>query len=162
MKSIDIEVIESCQTVMRPSRLVKADNRDYGAILAQVFLSHLHSDHITDLAPLYAVANGRQVPLEVWGPSGAVPATGTNATIEGLKAVSFPVDYEFEHPPHYVQPLMLRPQAQAKVVNGSKAFAYTSVVAWHTSQSGLSSSYRHNLVLLVQMSWSATVGLTKS
>lgn len=53
----------------------------------QVFLSHLHSDHITDLPPLYALAN-RQRPLEVWGPSGAIPATGTNATIEGLKAVS--------------------------------------------------------------------------
>lgn len=55
------------------------------ASVTKVFLSHLHSDHITDLPPLYALAN-RQQPLEVWGPSGAVPATGTNATIEGLKA----------------------------------------------------------------------------
>ena len=55
----------------------------------QVFLSHLHSDHITDLAPLFALANSRTSPLEVWGPSGAIPAAGTNATVEGLKAVSF-------------------------------------------------------------------------
>lgn len=56
------------------------------ATINKVFLSHLHSDHITDLAPLFAIANGRQSPLQVWGPSGAVPATGTNATVAGLQA----------------------------------------------------------------------------
>lgn len=53
----------------------------------QVFLSHLHSDHITDLPPLFAIASGRTSPLQVWGPSGATAATGTNATVAGLKAV---------------------------------------------------------------------------
>lgn len=45
----------------------------------------MNADHVTDLAPLYAIANGRQKPLEVWGPSGAVPATGTAALVKGLK-----------------------------------------------------------------------------
>ena len=56
-------------------------------IRMQVFLSHLHSDHITDLAPLFAIASGRTSPLQVWGPSGASVATGTNATVAGLRAV---------------------------------------------------------------------------
>ncbi|KAK9830412.1 hypothetical protein WJX72_011632 [[Myrmecia] bisecta] len=56
------------------------------ANVATVFLSHLHSDHITDLAPLYALASGRSGPLQVWGPSGASPDLGTNATVAGLKA----------------------------------------------------------------------------
>ncbi|DBA82164.1 TPA: hypothetical protein ACH3X1_007151 [Trebouxia sp. C0004] len=56
------------------------------ATINKVFLSHLHSDHITDLAPLYAIANGRTSPLQVWGPSGATAATGTNATVAGLRA----------------------------------------------------------------------------
>ncbi|KAL3162019.1 hypothetical protein ABBQ38_009090 [Trebouxia sp. C0009 RCD-2024] len=52
----------------------------------KVFLSHLHSDHITDLPPLFAIASGRTSPLQVWGPSGATAATGTSATIAGLRA----------------------------------------------------------------------------
>ncbi len=41
--------------------------------LTKVFLSHLHTDHFGDLAPLWAGGwtGGRTVPLEVWGPSGA-------------------------------------------------------------------------------------------
>ena len=53
----------------------------------QIFLTHLHSDHISDLPPLYAVGF-RKKPLEVWGPSGQYPNLGLNATLEGLKAVS--------------------------------------------------------------------------
>lgn len=60
----------------------------------QVFLSHLHSDHITDLPPLFAIASGRTSPLQVWGPSGATAATGTSATIAGLRAVgAFVIPY---------------------------------------------------------------------
>ena len=54
----------------------------------QVFLSHLHSDHITDLGPLFALANGRKQLLTIYGPSGAEPETGTAAVIDGLSRVS--------------------------------------------------------------------------
>ncbi|KAK9797411.1 hypothetical protein WJX73_007627 [Symbiochloris irregularis] len=50
-----------------------------------VFLSHLHSDHITDLAPLYALANNRTRPLRVYGPSGSDSESGTAAMIAGLR-----------------------------------------------------------------------------
>lgn len=54
--------------------------------ITKVFLTHLHSDHISDLPPLYAVGY-RTVPLEVWGPSGQHPKYGLNATLEGMKAI---------------------------------------------------------------------------
>ncbi|KAK9865908.1 hypothetical protein WJX84_000433 [Apatococcus fuscideae] len=50
----------------------------------KVFLTHLHTDHIDDLTGLYGLENNRPGPLQVWGPSGQVPAQGTNATIQGL------------------------------------------------------------------------------
>ncbi|KAK9797405.1 hypothetical protein WJX73_006256 [Symbiochloris irregularis] len=50
-----------------------------------VFLSHLHSDHVTDLGPLYALANGRTRPLTIYGPSGSAPQYGTAALVSGLK-----------------------------------------------------------------------------
>lgn len=53
----------------------------------QVFLSHLHSDHITDLGPLYALTNNRTRPLTIFGPSGEEPETGTAAMAEGLRQV---------------------------------------------------------------------------
>ena len=54
----------------------------------QVFLSHLHSDHIADLASLYVGAMfGRVVPWEVWGPSSEIPEVGTAAVIDGLRKV---------------------------------------------------------------------------
>ena len=47
--------------------------------LTKVFASHLHTDHVGDLAPLWAGGwtGGRTVPLEVWGPSGAREDMGT-------------------------------------------------------------------------------------
>ena len=54
-----------------------------------MFLSHLHSDHIADLASLYVGAMfGRVVPWEVWGPSSEIPEVGTAAVIDGLRKVS--------------------------------------------------------------------------
>ena len=56
------------------------------ATLTRVFLSHLHSDHIADLASLYVGAIfGRTEPWEVWGPSGERPDLGTSAAINGLR-----------------------------------------------------------------------------
>jgi ribonuclease BN (tRNA processing enzyme) len=58
-------------------------------VSAQVFLSHLHSDHHADLASLYVNAMfGRKVPLEIWGPSSEKPELGLAASIEGLRQVS--------------------------------------------------------------------------
>ena len=55
----------------------------------QVFLTHLHSDHIADLATFYVGAMfGRTQPWHVWGPSGENATTGTAHSIEGLRQVS--------------------------------------------------------------------------
>ncbi|DBA94973.1 TPA: hypothetical protein ACH3X1_002498 [Trebouxia sp. C0004] len=56
------------------------------AQLTKVFLTHLHSDHIADLATFYAGAMfGRTEPWEVWGPSSEQPHLGLNASIAGLR-----------------------------------------------------------------------------
>ena len=56
----------------------------------QVFLTHLHSDHIADLATFYVGAMfGRTEPWEVWGPSSEKPELGLNASIAGLRQVCF-------------------------------------------------------------------------
>ena len=49
-----------------------------------VFLSHLHSDHAGDFAPLYIGGwmNGRYTPLYIYGPSGPTPELGTKAFVE--------------------------------------------------------------------------------
>ncbi len=55
--------------------------------LDKVFIGHLHADHIGDLDALWigGVISNRQVPLRIWGPSGATPETGTAYMIEHLK-----------------------------------------------------------------------------
>lgn len=56
------------------------------AKLNKVFLTHLHSDHLADLATLYVAAKyGRTTPLEVWGPSGEAADMGTAAAVQGLR-----------------------------------------------------------------------------
>jgi ribonuclease Z len=48
-------------------------------MLTKLFASHLHTDHVGDLAALWAGGwtGGRTVPLEVWGPSGSREDMGT-------------------------------------------------------------------------------------
>lgn len=55
--------------------------------LDKVFIGHLHADHFGSLGELFIGGGimGRQVPLRVWGPSGAVPELGTAHAIEGMK-----------------------------------------------------------------------------
>ena len=52
--------------------------------LDKVFLSHLHTDHMGDIAPLWAGGwtSGRPNPLQVWGPSGETPEMGTAYAME--------------------------------------------------------------------------------
>ena len=54
--------------------------------LDKIFLSHLHTDHWGDLAPLWAGgwSAGRTEALKVWGPSGARPDMGTKYAVEHL------------------------------------------------------------------------------
>lgn len=53
-----------------------------------MFLSHLHSDHIADLASLYIGAMfGRTHAWEVFGPSGETEEVGTAEVIQGLRKV---------------------------------------------------------------------------
>ena len=49
--------------------------------LDKVFIGHLHTDHFGALPELYVggALMGRNQPLRVWGPSGAIPELGTAA-----------------------------------------------------------------------------------
>ena len=52
-----------------------------------IFLSHLHMDHIGELPYLWSFApfNGRAKPLHIIGPSGRTPDLGTKAMWEGMQ-----------------------------------------------------------------------------
>ena len=60
---------------------------DYGK-LDKVFASHLHSDHVGDVAALWIAGwiGGRYHPLHVYGPSGSSPELGTKAHIDHIRA----------------------------------------------------------------------------
>lgn len=55
--------------------------------LDKIFVSHLHTDHVGDLAALWTGGwvGGRHGPLHVWGPSGQTPDLGTKHFVETLK-----------------------------------------------------------------------------
>ncbi len=55
--------------------------------LDKVFASHLHTDHIGDLATLWVAGwiGGRYTPLHVWGPSGATPELGTASMVNHIE-----------------------------------------------------------------------------
>jgi ribonuclease Z len=55
--------------------------------LDKVFVSHLHADHVGDLASLWVGGwvGGRHGALRVWGPSGQSPELGTKHFAEKLK-----------------------------------------------------------------------------
>ncbi len=56
--------------------------------LDKVFASHLHSDHVGDVAALWIAGwlGGRYTPLHVYGPSGASPELGTKVHIDHIRA----------------------------------------------------------------------------
>jgi ribonuclease Z len=55
--------------------------------LDKVFVGHLHTDHFGALHDLFigGALMGRNVPLRVWGPSGAAPELGTAYALERMK-----------------------------------------------------------------------------
>lgn len=55
--------------------------------LNKVFIGHLHTDHFGALHDLFigGALMGRNVPLEVWGPSGATPELGTAYALDHLQ-----------------------------------------------------------------------------
>jgi ribonuclease Z len=60
-----------------------------------VFLSHLHSDHAGDFAPLYIGGwmNGRYTALNIYGPTGSRPELGTKAFVENqIKAWAWDIE----------------------------------------------------------------------
>lgn len=56
--------------------------------LDKVFASHLHTDHIGDIAALWVAGwlGGRYTPLQVYGPSGSEPALGIKSHIDHIRA----------------------------------------------------------------------------
>jgi len=73
-------------TVIRVAQM----GQGYFRRLDKVFITHLHSDHVTDLPDLYlsGPSLGRQGDLSVWGP------TGTAGLVEHLtKAFAWDLDY---------------------------------------------------------------------
>ena len=56
--------------------------------LDKVFASHLHTDHVGDIASLWVAGwlNGRYTPLHVYGPSGSKPELGAKAHIDHIRA----------------------------------------------------------------------------
>jgi ribonuclease Z len=57
--------------------------------LDKVSISHLHVDHIGDLDALFigGWVSNRVGPLQVWGPSGLRPETGTKYAIDRMREV---------------------------------------------------------------------------
>ena len=57
--------------------------------LDKVFIGHLHTDHFGALHDLFigGALMGRNVPLRVWGPSGAVPELGTAYALEKMQGM---------------------------------------------------------------------------
>ena len=55
--------------------------------LDKVFASHLHTDHVGDVAALWVAGwlSGRYTPLHVYGPSGASPEFGTKAHVDHVR-----------------------------------------------------------------------------
>ena len=55
--------------------------------LTKIFLSHLHSDHFGDFGVLWmgGWVSGRKVGVDIWGPTGKTPETGTAYAIEHYK-----------------------------------------------------------------------------
>jgi ribonuclease Z len=55
--------------------------------LDKVFIGHLHTDHFGALHDLFigGALMGRNVPLRVWGPSGATPELGTAYALDHMK-----------------------------------------------------------------------------
>lgn len=56
--------------------------------LDKIFASHLHSDHVGDVAALWISGwlGGRYTPLHVYGPSGSSPELGTKVHIDHIRA----------------------------------------------------------------------------
>ncbi len=54
--------------------------------LDKIFVGHLHTDHFGALHDLFigGALMGRNVPLRVWGPSGATPELGTAYALKGM------------------------------------------------------------------------------
>jgi ribonuclease Z len=55
--------------------------------LDKVFASHLHTDHVGDIAALWVAGwlNGRYTPLHVYGPSSSSPELGTKAHVDHIR-----------------------------------------------------------------------------
>jgi ribonuclease Z len=55
--------------------------------MTKIFYTHLHMDHTSDLAWIYAFgpASDRYTPLQLWGPSGTKPELGAKANLGAIK-----------------------------------------------------------------------------
>ncbi len=55
--------------------------------MTKIFFTHLHLDHTSDLAWMYAFgpASDRYTPLQLWGPSGTEPELGARANLGAIR-----------------------------------------------------------------------------
>ncbi len=69
----------------------------------KVFLTHLHADHVGDMATLlWSLAkSGRRDPIEVWGPAGEIPSLGARSYVNHLIAAhAWDTESMCGHPGH--------------------------------------------------------------
>jgi ribonuclease Z len=71
------------------------------ALINDIFISHLHSDHFADLPYSYPFTawSGRWQPLRVYGPSGRTPELGMKRMVEGMKIMNRWHEENFSHTP---------------------------------------------------------------
>ena len=112
--------------------------------LTKVFISHLHTDHWADLNALWAGGwtSGRPVPLEVWGPSGAVPEMGTAYAIDGfLRAFNWDYvtrAYKITPVPGEIKVTEFDYKAENAVVYAQNGIVVRSIPAIHTGDGPVS------------------------
>jgi len=71
------------------------------ALINDIFISHLHSDHYADLPYSYPFTawSGRWQPLRLYGPSGRTPELGMKRMVEGMKIMNRWHEENFNHTP---------------------------------------------------------------
>lgn len=112
--------------------------------LDKVFFSHLHTDHMGDLAPLWAGGwtAGRPNALRIWGPSGETPEMGTKYAMEHfLKYVNWDKttrEYKITPIPGQLDVTEFDYKAVNKIIYQENGVTIRSIPAIHTGDGPVS------------------------